>query len=113
MNQIKFKIPKYDKYTNYFLSALLFVIDYLSIVLAEQSALELVKRKIRVNTVAFGMVSTDMFQEFLDNGGDNKVLERQYLGVVDVESAANAVMFLLCDSAKFITGSVIPVYGGY
>lgn len=27
MNQIKFKIPKYDKYTNYFLSALLFVID--------------------------------------------------------------------------------------
>lgn len=38
MNQMKFKIPKYDKYTNYFLSALLFVIDYLSIVLAEQSA---------------------------------------------------------------------------
>lgn len=38
MNQIKFKIPQYDKYTNYFLSALLFVIDYLAIVLAEQSA---------------------------------------------------------------------------
>lgn len=38
MNKMKFKIPKYDKYTNYFLSALLFVIDYLSIVLAEQSA---------------------------------------------------------------------------
>lgn len=43
MNQMKFKIPKYDKYTNYFLSALLFVIDYLSIVLAEQSALVLRK----------------------------------------------------------------------
>ena len=38
MNQTKFKIPQYDKYTNYFLSALLFVIDYLAIVLAEQSA---------------------------------------------------------------------------
>lgn len=38
MNQMKFKIPEYDKYTNYFLSALLFVIDYLSIVFAEQSA---------------------------------------------------------------------------
>mgnify|MGYP002614247868 FL=1 len=38
MNQMKFKIPKYDKHTNYFFSALLFVIDYLSIVLAEQSA---------------------------------------------------------------------------
>lgn len=35
---MKFKIPEYDKYTNYLLSALLFVIDYLSIVLAEQSA---------------------------------------------------------------------------
>lgn len=43
MKQIKFKIPKYDKYTNYFLSALLFVIDYLSIVLAEQSAFVLRK----------------------------------------------------------------------
>lgn len=38
MNQMKFKIPEYDKYTNYLLSVLLFVIDYLSIVLAEQSA---------------------------------------------------------------------------
>lgn len=43
MNQMKFKIPKYDKYTNYFLSALLFVIDYLSIVLAEQSVFVLRK----------------------------------------------------------------------
>lgn len=43
MNQMKFKIPKYDKYTNYFLSALLFFIDYLSIVLAEQSAFVLRK----------------------------------------------------------------------
>lgn len=43
MNQMKFKIPKYDKYTNYFLSALLFVIDYLSLVLAEQSAFVLRK----------------------------------------------------------------------
>ncbi|WP_288921802.1 undecaprenyl-phosphate galactose phosphotransferase WbaP [uncultured Phascolarctobacterium sp.] len=43
MNQMKFKIPKYDKHTNYFLSVLLFVIDYLSIVLAEQSAFVLRK----------------------------------------------------------------------
>lgn len=40
---MKFKIPKYDKHTNYFLSVLLFVIDYLSIVLAEQSAFVLRK----------------------------------------------------------------------
>lgn len=42
MNQLKFKIPKYDKYTNFF-SALLFVSDYLLIVLAERSAFVLNK----------------------------------------------------------------------
>ena len=75
-------------------------------------AIELSKRGIRANTVAFGMVATDMFKDFLEYSNDETLLERQYLGGVNVESAANAVMFLLCDSAKFITGRVIPVYGG-
>lgn len=38
MNQTKFKIPKYAKYTNYLLFALLLVTDYLAVVFAEQSA---------------------------------------------------------------------------
>ena len=77
------------------------------------AAQELSHRKIRVNTVAYAMVDTDMFQEFLENGGDNRVTERQFLGTIDVESAANAVMFLLGDACKFITASTLPVYAGY
>ena len=38
MNQIKIKTHKKFKYTNYILSALLLIIDYLAIVFAEQSA---------------------------------------------------------------------------
>ncbi len=76
-------------------------------------AQELAFRGIRVNTVAYGMVDTAMYQDFLDTGGDPKVMERQYLGVIDLESAANAVMFLLSDACRFITGSVLPVYAGY
>lgn len=77
------------------------------------AARELAKRKIRINNVAFSMVDTEMFKEFMQNSGSEKLLNRQYLGVVDVESAANAVMFLLSDASKYITETILPVYAGY
>ena len=76
-------------------------------------AKELSNRKIRINNVAYGIVNTQLFQEFLETGGDEEVLKQQYLGIIDTKSAANAVMFLLSDASKFITGSVLPVYAGY
>lgn len=76
-------------------------------------AKELAIRKIRINNVAYGMVDTKMYQEFLETGGDEDVIEQQYLGLIDTETAANAVMFLLSDASKFTTGSIIPVYAGY
>lgn len=76
-------------------------------------AKELANRKIRINNVAYGIVNTKMYQEFLETGGDENVVKQQYLGIIDTESAANAVMFLLSDASKFITGSVLPVYAGY
>jgi len=75
-------------------------------------AQELAVRKIRINTVAYAMVDTDMFQDFLGYSIDGKVMERQLLGVIDVDSAANVVMFLLGDACKYITASTIPVYAG-
>ncbi len=77
------------------------------------AARELAKRKIRINNVAFSMVNTEMFKEFMENSGSEGLINRQYLGIVDVESAANAVMFLLSDASKYITETVIPVYAGY
>lgn len=75
------------------------------------AAKEFAPRGIRINTVAYVMVDTDMFIEF-QSFGDTKLLEAQLLGIIDVESAANAVMFLLSDACKFITGSTLPVYAG-
>ena len=77
------------------------------------AAKELASRKIRINNVAYGGVDTEMYQEFLANGGNEEVIKQQYLGIIDTESAANVVMFLLSDASKFITGAVLPVYAGY
>lgn len=79
----------------------------------EPAAKELAVRKIRVNTVAYAMVDTAMFEEFLACGGDEKIMQKQLLGTIDVESAANAVMFLLGDACPYITAAVLPVYAGY
>lgn len=76
------------------------------------AAQALAPRGIRINTVAYAMVDTDMYQDFLDSGGDPTVMRRQCLGIIDPESAANAVMFLLSDACKYITGAVLPVYAG-
>ena len=76
-------------------------------------AQELAPREIRVNTVAFAMVNTIMFQNFLENAVNLELLKRQNLGLIDVESASNAVMFLLSDACRYITGTVLPVYAGY
>ena len=63
--------------------------------LLRSTAVELAPRKIRVNNVAFAMVDTEMYQDFLDYAGDAKVMQAQLLGVIDAESAANVVAFLL------------------
>lgn len=75
-------------------------------------ALELGHRGIRFNAVAYAFVMTDMTKEFLDYG-DHSLLSAQYLGFIDVESAANAVVFLLSDACRYITATVLPVSGGY
>lgn len=78
------------------------------------AAMELAPRGIRVNTVAYGMVDTPMYEGFLYTGGDlSSIEELQKLGLIDVESASNAVIFLLSDACKYITGVTLPVYGGY
>ena len=76
-------------------------------------AKELGSRRIRINNVAYGIVDTNIYKEFLETGGDKEVINQQYLGIIDTETAANAVMFLLSDASKFTTGIVLSVYAGY
>lgn len=76
-------------------------------------AKELAPRQIRVNTIAFGMVDTDMYKGFLESGGNNdELLQDQYLGIIPPEYAGNAVCFLLSDVARFITGGTMNYDAG-
>lgn len=67
---------------------------------------------IRVNAVSPGVVMTDMMQGFSDE--DIAALkEKTPLNALGTpEDIAEAVLFLACDKARFITGQVLSVNGG-
>ena len=65
-------------------------------------------RKIRVNTISFGMVETDMYTKFLEVGGNSeRLFQEQYLGLIPVDYAGKAICFLLSDLSKYMTGGTL------
>lgn len=78
-------------------------------------AKELAQKKIRVNTVVPAQINTPAFTELIKNSANNEdvTLSRQYLGLGEPIDVANAIVFLLSNSSRFITGSAIPVDGGF
>ena len=76
-------------------------------------AVELATRGIRVNAVAPGTISTEAVKKLSDAyiaGGK----ARHPMGRIGSPmEVAQAVLFLACDDASFITGAVLPVDGGY
>jgi len=77
-------------------------------------ALELAPRKILVNAVAPGYVTTDMTAEYFSNPAIyENALRRHPLGrIARPEDVADVVAFLCSDDARFITGQSINVSGG-
>lgn len=79
-------------------------------------AKELHPKSIRINTVAPGVTRTAMLDSFSETFGTtdeyNQIISRQYLGICEPEDIANAVLFLLSDQSRMITGSCISVDGG-
>ena len=76
-------------------------------------AKELASKGIRVNTVAFGMVDTDMYKDFLAAGGNEEELLRdQFAGIIPVEYAATAICFLLSDVSRYMTGGTFNYDAG-
>lgn len=80
-------------------------------------AKEMAPKNIRVNTIAPGTVETPMFRDAEASFGVGSAafasrLERQYLGLCEPSDIANAVVFLLSDMSRMITGSCLGVDGG-
>ena len=78
-------------------------------------ASELSPQGIRVNCIAPGFIETDMTAVALNSDPErkNKAISRTPMGKMGTpEDIGDAALFLSSDSAKFITGVVLPVDGG-
>ena len=79
---------------------------------------EVAEKGICLNTVAPGMIGTEMYEDYLaDYGGEDgeanqNLKRRQYLGIGKTEDVVNAIAFLISPAARFITGVTLPVDGG-
>jgi NAD(P)-dependent dehydrogenase (short-subunit alcohol dehydrogenase family) len=79
-------------------------------------AVELAREGIRVNGVAPGHVRTEMsegFSKLLTSEQRDSIEAMHLLGLGTPEDVACAVAFLLADTARWITGTVLVVDGGY
>jgi len=78
-------------------------------------AVELSPKGIRVNAIAPGFIITDMTDKALNSDPErkSKVFGRTPMGYMGQPSdIGDAALFLAGDSAKYITGVVLPVDGG-
>jgi len=79
-------------------------------------AVELARRRIRVNCISPGTVWTPMVKQLDDQltVEARKEDEKRYLlGYGEPQDVANAVTFLLCPASRWITGTNMVVDGGY
>src|SRR5712671_6624962 len=80
--------------------------------LTKALAKEVASRKVTVNALALGFVSTEMAGA-LDESYREKILAQIPLGrFAEAEEIARIACFLLSDDARYITGQVIQVDGG-
>ncbi len=78
---------------------------------------ELADKNIRINSILAGFIKTDIYNEYFEYADENSfekvILSRQFLGLGEVEDIANAIVYLLSDASKFITGTGMVADGGY
>ncbi|MDX3191313.1 SDR family NAD(P)-dependent oxidoreductase [Streptomyces sp. MN03-5084-2B] len=89
------------------------------IMLAKGAAIEWAPRGIRVNVVAPGLTATPVIEASFQRRPDPEAYRRQRENQIPLrrlatpEEIADAVLFLASPESSYITGTVLPVDGGY
>ena len=84
--------------------------------LTKAIAVEFAKQGIRVNAVAPGAIDTEMVDRFAGKEGDvrNWLISQHPVGRLGTaEEIAAAVLYLTSDAAKFTTGTILAIDGGW
>ncbi|MCO6457432.1 MAG: SDR family oxidoreductase [Pirellulaceae bacterium] len=83
--------------------------------LTRSLAIAWAREGVRVNAVAPGWIETPLTRPLVDDAARrDEIIRRTPLGRWGrPDDVAGAVLFLCCDAARFITGVVLPVDGGY
>lgn len=76
-------------------------------------AKEVAPSNIRVNSIAPGVINTDMLSEYNEDEIDALVEETPLMRLGTSEDIANCAIFLASDKSSFITGQVISPNGGF
>lgn len=76
-------------------------------------AKEVAPSNIRVNSIAPGVINTDMLSEYNEDEIDVLVEETPLMRLGTPEDIANCAIFLASDKSSFITGQVISPNGGF
>jgi NAD(P)-dependent dehydrogenase (short-subunit alcohol dehydrogenase family) len=84
--------------------------------LTRTAALEFAQKNIRVNCVCPGFIRTPMVERALDKGqiGEHQMIAIEPVGRLGKpEEIAEGVLWLLSDSASFVTGHTLTIDGGW
>ncbi len=85
------------------------------VMLTKTLALDLARKRIRVNAVAPGVIDAPMAHAIASDASAREELVRRIpMGRFgNTDEVADVIKFLLSDDARYVTGAVIPVDGGW